>query len=475
VSVSPGTDVLRLLVESVQDYAIFLLDETGRILSWNAGAQRIKGYTPQEVIGKHVSIFYPEEDLAWDKPGRELKTALREGRAEEEGWRVRKDGSRFWASVVTTPLYEPDGRLRGFGKVTRDLTERRRSDEERQRSEEEFGLLVGSVLDYAIFRLDQDGYVQTWNAGAERIKGWLPEEIIGKHFSTFYTQEDVDDGKPERELQIARAEGRVEDEGWRVRKDGSRFWANVVITALYGDDGELRGFAKVTRDLTDRRKAELAKDRFIANAAHELRTPLSVIIGLSSHLKNPAVAADPEFPDLVDALARQSVRMRTLVNNLLDLTQVAQGKVTSLADVLLGEAIEHALQTLPPPEGKTVEIEVPELTVVAHDTRLDQIITNLLSNAYRYGGDHIRLRAEERGPDLVVLEVSDNGPGIADDMRLALFEPFKRGAGTQHIEGSGLGLAIVKGFVESFGGRIEYDPTDQGARFVIHLKRGGVR
>ena len=475
MSASPGTDVIRLLVESVQDYAIFLLDEGGRILSWNTGAQRINGYTPQEVIGKHFSIFYPEEDLAWDKPGRELKTAIQEGRVEDEGWRVRKDGTRFWASVVITPLYEQDGRLRGFGKVTRDLTERRRAEEELRRSEEEFRLLVSNVIDYAIFRLDPDGYIQSWNAGAERIKGWSADEIIGKHFSTFYTQEDLDEDKPGRELQIARAEGSVEDEGWRLRKDGSRFWANVVITALYDDAGELRGFGKVTRDLTDRHNSEIAKDRFIANAAHELRTPLSVIIGLSSHFKNPKTIAEPDFPELVDALVRQSGRMRSLVNNLLDLTQIAQGKVQGLDDVALDGAIERALSTLPPPNGKTVDVDVPELIVVAHVTRLDQVITNLLSNAYRYGGDRITLRASERGADMIVLEVSDNGRGVSDEARAGLFEPFKRGTATQSIEGSGLGLAIVKGFVESFGGRIEYDPVESGARFVIYFKRGGVQ
>jgi len=472
VSVSPETDAFRLLVESVLDYAIFLLDEGGHILSWNEGAQRIKGYTPQEVIGRHFSIFYPEEDLAWDKPGRELKTALREGRVEDEGWRIRKDGSRFWASVVITPLYEADGRLRGFAKVTRDLSERRRAEEELRRSEEEFRMLVSNVVDYAIFMLDKNGVVQTWNAGAQRIKGWSADEIIGTHFSAFYTQEDLDAKKPEYELETAKTAGRVEDEAWRVRKDGSRFWANVIITALYDDSGNLSGFAKITRDLTDRRNAELAKDRFIANAAHELRTPLSVVIGLSSHLKNPKAISDAEFPELVDALSRQAIRMRALVNNLLDLTQVAQGSKWVPEDVPLDEVVDRALRALPAPEGKEVDVDVPKLSVRAETSRLDQIITNLLANAYRYGGDRIRVRAEAREPDLVAIEVADDGPGIDEDLRPVLFEPFKRGATSSGIEGSGLGLALVKGFVEMFGGRIDYAPLDGSARFLIFLKRG---
>jgi PAS domain S-box-containing protein len=472
VSIPPATDPIRLLVDSVVDYAIFLLDETGHVLSWNPGAQRIKGYTAQEVIGQHFSIFYPEEDLAWDKPGIELKTAIEEGRVEDEGWRLRKDGSRFWASVVITALFDEDGTLRGFGKVTRDLTERRLVEERVRRSEEEFRMLVGNVLDYAIFRLDPNGYVQTWNAGAERIKGWTADEIIGKHFSIFFTQDDLDSKKPERELEVAKAEGRVEDETWRLRKDGSRFWANVVITALYDANGALRGFAKITRDLTDRRNAELAKDRFIANAAHELRTPLSVIIGLSSHLRNPNAISDPDFPELVEALSRQSTRMRTLVNNLLDLTQVAQGDRKPLTAVRLDEAVAQTLRALPPPEGKTVVTDVPDVSVRAHPARLDQVLTNLLANAYRYGGDRVNITAETAENEEILLAIADNGPGMSDELLPFLFEPFKRGAASAGIEGSGLGLAIVKGFVESFGGRIEYVPGDPGARFQIYLQRG---
>jgi PAS domain S-box-containing protein len=474
LSASHGTDILRLLIDSVQDYAIFLLDETGRILSWNRGARRIKGYTAQEAIGQHFSIFYPEEDLAWNKPGTELAIARKEGRFEEEGWRLRKDGTRFWANVVITALFDQERVLRGFGKVTRDLTERRASEERLRRSEETFRLLVENVVDYGIFQLDQTGHIRTWNAGAERIKGWPANEIIGKHFSVFYPPEDVEAGKPDWELEVAIRDGRLEDEGWRVRKDGSRFWANVIITALYNEAGELRGFGKVTRDLTERRNAELAKDRFIANAAHELRTPLAVVIGLSSHLRNPAAVNDPEFPDYIDAITRQSVRMRSLVNNLLDMAQLDQSRVrTSIEDVSLSEAIEHVLRALPPPEGKHVEVEV-EVTIAsvqADAEKLDRVLTNLISNAYRYGGDRIEIRAQPQ-QDMVLLEVSDDGHGIPEELREHLFEPFTRGDARPGIEGSGLGLAIVKGLVESFGGSIELVEDGAGAHFRILLRKG---
>ena len=246
----------RLLVDSVDEYAIFALDSDGYILSWNAGAQRIKGYTPDEIVGKHFSIFYPQEKIREHFPDFELREAARVGRFEDEGWRIRKDGSRFWANVVITALHDQSGRLIGFGKVTRDLTERRTAEEALRESEERFRLLVGSVKDYAIFMLDSTGHVTTWNEGAQRIKGYTPEEIIGRHFSIFYPPEANAIGHPQHELEVATSKGVYEEEGWRVRKDGSRFWANVVITPVRRPDGSLAGFAKVTRDLTERRAAE---------------------------------------------------------------------------------------------------------------------------------------------------------------------------------------------------------------------------
>jgi PAS domain S-box-containing protein len=246
----------RLLVESVQDYAIFALDAQGYILSWNAGAQRFKGYTAEEIVGKHFSIFYPQERIAEGYPEYELREAARVGRFEDEGWRLRKDGTRFWANVVITALRDSSGELVGYAKVTRDLSERREAEEALRLSEERFRLLVQGVKDYAIFLLDPQGHIATWNAGAQRIKGYTSEEIIGKHFSIFYPPERVAERFPQYELKVATEVGQYEDEGWRVRKDGTRFWANVLITALRNKRGELVGFGKVTRDLTERRMAE---------------------------------------------------------------------------------------------------------------------------------------------------------------------------------------------------------------------------
>src|SRR5829696_8627100 len=302
----------RLLVEGVKDYAIFMLDPKGKVASWNEGAQSIKGYRQQEILGRHFSVFYPEEDLERSKPERALEIAQEKGTYEEEGWRVRKDGSTFWASVLITALWDEAGDLRGFAKVTRDITERKQAEEEiRQlnkdlenrveertsqlaaavaelesnqrelrQSEERFRILVEGVSDYAIFMLSPDGRIVSWNEGAERIQGYEASEIIGKHFSIFYAEEDVERGVPEEELRVAAAEGRFEEEGLRVRKDGTLFQADVVITALRDEAGNLRGFSQVTRDITARKEAEEA-----------LRSSLRQLADLKAALDESAIVA----------------------------------------------------------------------------------------------------------------------------------------------------------------------------------------
>src|SRR4051812_7553021 len=272
-------DPFRTIVEQAQDYAIFLLDRGGRILSWSPGAQRIKGYAAHEIIGRHFSTFYTQDAIDRRWPQYELEAAAREGRFEDEGWRVRKDGSLFWANVVITALKDEAGEVRGFGKITRDLSERRRNEEMLRESEERFRLLIEGVRDYAIFMLDTQGRVASWNAGAERIKGYRADEIIGEHFRAFYTDEARQRQWPEEELRRARDEGRYEEEGARIRKDGTSFWANVVITPVRDATGTLRGYAKVTRDLTDLKRiesletAERHMQEFLAVLAHELRNP----------------------------------------------------------------------------------------------------------------------------------------------------------------------------------------------------------
>ena len=289
----------RLLVESVQDYAIFALDPQGYILSWNAGALRFKGYTAEEIIGKHFSIFYPRERVEEGFPEFELRTAANTGRFEDEGWRIRKDGSRFWANVVITALRGKDGRLLGYAKVTRDLTERREAEEALRESEERFRLLVEGVRDYAIFMLDPSGRVATWNEGAERIKGYRAREILGKHFSQFYPAEDKASHKPERELEIATRAGKYEEEGWRVRSNGDVFWASVLITAIRNKHGELVGFGKVTRDLTERRAAE-------ARALDDARR-----VAGEEAARRAAESREQELRDLAERLRQQAEELES--------------------------------------------------------------------------------------------------------------------------------------------------------------------
>ncbi|HEV7663338.1 MAG TPA: PAS domain S-box protein [Chloroflexota bacterium] len=249
-------DLFRLLINAVEDYAIFMVALDGTILSWNSGAERLAGYTASEVIGQRCERFYVPEDLAAGLPDSLLAQTRAAGRVETEGWRLRKDGTRFWANEVITAVHDDNGTVRGFAKVTRDLTQRRSAEEALRQSEEHFRLLVADVQEYAMFVLSTEGNVVTWNAGAQRLKGYTFEEIVGQSFERFYSAEDRASGRPRRLLALARDEGRAHDEGWRIRKDGTRFWADVVITALYDDDRRLRGYAKVTRDLTERRQAE---------------------------------------------------------------------------------------------------------------------------------------------------------------------------------------------------------------------------
>jgi PAS domain S-box-containing protein len=253
---SPGEEQFRVFIESVRDYALLILDIEGHIATWNAGAEAIKGYAASEIIGQHFSVFYPPESNASGLPARELEGASRDGRYEDEGWRIRKDGTRFWANVIITALRDSDGVLIGFAKVTRDLTERRRHEEAVKHSEARFRALIEGVRDYAIIMLDPDGQVATWNAGAQHILGYDSHQIIGKPLSTFYPPGSSRRELAEREMRTATLEGRFEDEGWRVRKDGSRFWASAVLTAIRDTNGNLIGFSKITRDLTERREYE---------------------------------------------------------------------------------------------------------------------------------------------------------------------------------------------------------------------------
>jgi PAS domain S-box-containing protein len=503
----PADDAFRLLVESVKDYAIFILDTEGRVLTWNAGAESIKGYAADEIIGQHFSKFYPPAAVERGHPPHELSVATAEGRFEEEGWRVRKDGTLFWANVVITALRDRHGTLRGFGKVTRDLTQRRAQEDSLRQSEERFRLLIEGVTDYAIFMLDANGYVVTWNAGAERIKGYTPKEIIGQHFSRFYPADAIESGWPEHELQVASTEGRFQDEGWRLRKDGSRFWANVIITALRDESGRLRAFAKLTRDLTERKRAETLeasgaqhqemleaersarmeaqraarmKDEFLATLSHELRTPLNAILGWTQLLRTAPADKFKDVPHGLEVIERNARAQVQLIDDLLDLSRILAGQVRlDVQRLTLVDVISAAVESASPAaHAKGIRLEKildPSGSLVSGDpARLQQVVWNLLSNAIKFTpkGGRVQVLLERVNSHLEI-SVIDTGIGIPGNFLPHVFERFsqKDSTASRTHGGLGLGLAISKQLVELHGGTIQAKSRGegQGATFVVTL------
>jgi PAS domain S-box-containing protein len=480
-----STDRFRLLVDAVQDYGIFMLDTEGKVASWNTGAERMKQYRPDEIIGRNFSVFYPPEAIAAKWPAEELRRAEMNGRFEEEGWRIRKDGSRFWANVVITALRNPDGTLAGFGKVTRDLTERRAHEEALRESEQHFRLMIEGVRDYAIFMLSPDGVIESWNSGAQLIKGYSPSEVIGKHFSLFYRPEDLEAGKPATELKTALQHGRAEEEGWRVRRDGSVFWANVVISPVYDANRLLRGFVKVTRDMTERRRLyELEKSskrmsEFLAMLAHELRNPLAPIRNAVTILQLEP-SASPLVRSSRDMIDRQLSHMTRLVDDLLDVGRLTTGKIRFKTEqvsynLVVARSIEAVRPLLDARRHRlTADIPAASLLVQGDATRLAQVLQNLLINAAKFTPEAglIELKVWRDGTQLYT-SVRDNGVGLSPQALSQIFELFSQGdAQTAAREsGLGIGLTLARSLVEMHGGTLtaESEGPGHGSTFMFFL------
>lgn len=607
------------VVESITDYAIFILDASGRVTTWNTGARRIKGYLAEEVIGQHFSMFYTAEDVARGRPQALIAAALAEGRVEDEGWRVRKDGARFWADVVITPLRDAEGQLQGFVKVTRDLTSRKQAEaklraseeslaatlysigdgviatdedaritrinpvaerltgwserdavgrpvdevfrivnedtratvanpvhrvlaegvivglanhtsliaqdgterpiadsgapirdergetkgavlvfrdvsEERsaqealRQREEEVRLMIASIRDYAIVMLDPAGHIARWSPGAEEIHGYREAEIRGAHFSRLLTREDVASGNPARELATAAARGRFEEESWRVRKDGSRFWASVITTAIRDSTERLVGFVKVTRDLTERRRTDeerlrLAKaqeairlrDEFLSIASHELNTPLTALQLQLQRLHEQVGDHDEELSRQLARAVRMGGRLGNLVEVLLDVSRIATGRLRlNLEPFDLSEATTELVERLHDSAtnaGCELSLHVAGPIHGRWDRlRIEQVLMNLLSNSFKYAAArpiHVSVRRAGGG---VVMQVDDHGPGIPERELPRVFGRFERAASPRHYGGMGLGLYVAQQIVEAHGGTIAAgNLPGAGARVTVRL------
>jgi PAS domain S-box-containing protein len=468
----------RMLVDAITDYAIYMLDPDGTVTSWNPGAKRIKGYEPSEIIGESFSRFYTEEDRKKELPRRALEIAEREGKFEQEGWRVRKDGTKFWAYVVIDPIRDSAGRLIGFAKITRDLTERRKAEAALRESQEQFRLLVQGVTDYAIYLLSPEGCVSSWNLGAQRIKGYAPEEIIGQHFSRFYTEEDRRSGLPQTALEIASREGRFEREGLRVRKDGTQFFAHVIIDAIYDSDGSLLGFAKITRDITERTKTaralEEAREALLQSQkmeaighltggiAHDFNNLLMAIQGSLELLQRRLPATDPKVAQLIDNALQGSRRGAALTQRMLAFARRQELKLLPL-DVR--DVVQQMTNLLQSSLGPTVRLETrfpSELPkVIADANQLELALLNLAINgrdAMPKGGTitiGVTKRSDVPGlkaGNYLCVSVTDTGTGMDEETLKRAIEPFftTKGVG----KGTGLGLPMVHGMAEQSGGTL---------------------
>ncbi|MDA9519773.1 histidine kinase [Bradyrhizobium sp. CCBAU 11434] len=492
----------RLLVDAITDYAIYMLDAKGIVSSWNPGAARFKGYAADEIIGRHFSEFYTEEERNAGIPELALKIAASEGRFEREGWRLRKDGTRFWAHVVIDPIRSPSGETIGYAKVTRDLTERKAAEEALRRSQEQFRLLVQGVTDYAIFMLDPEGYVASWNAGAQRIKGYAPNEIIGSHFSRFYTSEDSAAGIPARGLATAARDGRWEAEGLRKRKDGSTFWAHVVIDAIRDEDGKIIGFAKVTRDISERKEAEQslqqtqaalaqaqkmeALGQLTGGVAHDFNNLLQVISS-NLHLAAKDVAGNPRAEVRIQnalagvsrgaRLAQQLLafgRRQALEPRIINVGRFIRGMDDMLrrtigADIEFETCVSGGLwNTLVDPNQ--VENAVLNLAINARDAMPEGgKLTIEAGNAFlddRYAASHEGVQPGQ----YVMLAVTDTGSGMPTDIVQRVFEPFF--STKPEGKGTGLGLSMVYGLVKQSGGHIKiYSELGHGTTVKLYFPR----
>jgi PAS domain S-box-containing protein len=463
----------------------------GTVVRVNPALVRLTAVPEHDLIGRH---YYDLTGSGYDAVVEDaLRRVARGGKESTEvEHALAARGSKVWVRSTVTVVRDPEDRPLYLFAQAEDVTAQRLVLHELRASEERFRLLVESVADYAIFMLDPGGHITTWNTGAERMKGYRADEIVGQHFRVFYPREAQDRRHPEYELELAVRDGRYEEEGWRIRKDGTSFWANVVITALFDPDRKLVGFGKVTRDITERRRAEEAREQaalelagavdqlraaneqaadFLAIIAHELRSPITAMTGAAGILAEYwEVLDEAQREENFRNLTRSATRTRRLLDELLTASRLEAGRLeVAVDDVPLDAAVDEAVSATAEPVG----VNGPKGLIVAADRiRIVQILTNLLSNAARYGAPPVCLDVVPTG-SMVEVRVSDAGSGVPDDLLPQLFQKFVRGTGRRD-RGTGLGLFIVRQLARRQGGDAWYERTGDGRTcFCVSIPRAG--
>jgi PAS domain S-box-containing protein len=481
----------RGLLEAAPD-AMVVVNASGEIALLNVQAEKQFGYRRDELLGQQVKNIIPDgfaERLVADG----TRTAA-EALAQQIGTGIelngrRKDGSTFPIEIMLSPLESAEGIL--VTAAIRDITERKRVEDSLRNSEERFRLMASGIKDYANVMLDPDGLVVSWNEGAERIKGYRAEEIIGQPFSRFYPAEDIHNGKPVRELALAAERGSFEDEGWRVRKDGTRFLANVVITALRDQNGRLRGFGKITRDITELKESEQHLGKTMAElkrsnddlelfayvASHDLQEPLRMVASYTQLLaRRYKGRLDSDADEFIAYAVDGCNRMQELIQDLLSYSRVGANtdamRQTSCEDAL-ARAVKNLQATI---EASKAIVEHDPLPVIDTDgTRLAQVFQNLIGNAIKYRGaelPQIHISARQAGREWI-FSVRDNGMGIESQYFDRLFVIFQRLHGQKEYQGTGIGLAMCKKILDRLGGRIWVESqVTKGSTFYFALPVG---
>ena len=494
-------EVFRLMVEGVRDYAIFLLDVKGNVASWNIGAERIKGYRAEEIIGKHFSIFYPKEDIKAGGPQRELETALSHGRTKVEGWRLRKDRSRFWADITITALYDREGKLCGYSKVVRDITDRRNADEALRKSRKMFERLFENAPD-AVVVVDSDGIIRKVNQQVETMFGYMREELLGDRVERLI---------PERFHQVHRQHRRGYFTDPRTRKmgaglqlfgrnrDGWEIPVDIMLSPIETDEG-LWAFA-VIRDITQRKQDEekitelnttlknqvgqlAASNReleaFSYSVSHDLRAPVRHIVGFLELLNGRDLTSlDDKSRHYLQVISDAARKMGALIDDLLTFSRMGRVEMMRASvdfSVLVQEVIKELTEEA---KGREVAWEIGTLPVVVGDpAMLRQVMVNLIANALKFTRPRPQTRIEIGAitdhPQETVFYIRDNGVGF--DMKYVnkLFGVFQRLHPTEEFEGTGIGLANVQRIILRHGGRIWAEgAVDGGAAFWFTLPKIG--